>query len=188
MNAQHDLLAQSVQLLRRGIATGAGLFVLFAFASARAQSDATQSTSLTPDEVIELQASAIRDAENGEFSNPANCQGCHPVQFQEWQGSVMHYAGVSPTFNAFELAINRLTNGSTRPDGANANFCSECHSPTAIFAGEVPDYQPDPDNASFLVDSFSPVSREALSCDFCHTVTGLDYEMDVRGVATERVI
>ena len=44
------------------------------------------------------------------FESPAECQDCHPVQFEEWEGSAMHAAS-GTTFAAFELAMNRITNG-----------------------------------------------------------------------------
>ncbi|MCH8829223.1 MAG: hypothetical protein IID45_06555, partial [Planctomycetes bacterium] len=105
------------------------------------------------------------------FDTPQTCGACHPTHFKEWQGSIMHYAAESPVFNAFELIINKLTQGEFAANGAEPNFCIGCHSPTGVFNNELPDFV---DEASALPsrDSLSPVSREGLSCDFCHTVTG----------------
>ena len=45
------------------------------------------------------------------FEDPTTCGACHPTHFKEWQGSIMHYAAVSPVFNAFELTVRKLTDG-----------------------------------------------------------------------------
>lgn len=107
------------------------------------------------------------------FDDPQNCAACHPKHFKEWQGSIMHYAAESPVFNAFELIIRKITDGAFAPNGSEPNFCIQCHSPTAVFNGELPDFV-DRQTALPARDSLSDVSRNGLSCDFCHTVTGPD--------------
>lgn len=107
------------------------------------------------------------------FDDPQTCGACHPKHLEEWRGSVMHYAAVSPVFNAFELTIQKLTDGAVAPNGEQPNFCIECHSPTGVFNGELPDFVDD-SSARPARDSLSDVSLEGLSCDFCHTVTGPD--------------
>jgi hypothetical protein len=107
------------------------------------------------------------------FEDPANCSVCHPKHFTEWQGSIMHYAAVSPVFNAFELTMQKLTEGGFAPNGVNPNFCIECHSPTGVFNDELPDFTSVADQRPAR-DSLTPISQQGLSCDFCHTVTGPD--------------
>ena len=71
----------------------------------------------------------------------ASCAPCHPLQFQEWQGSIMHYAAASPVFNAFELTMRELSNGAIAANGAQPNFCSRCHTPIGEHQGELPSDQ-----------------------------------------------
>jgi len=108
------------------------------------------------------------------FTDPASCQSCHPLQYREWEGSVMHYGAASPVFNAFELTINKLSVGAVADNGVNANFCIECHSPPAPIQGET---QPFFDAASARpsFESLSEVSKQGVSCDVCHSATAPDY-------------
>lgn len=97
---------------------------------------------------------------------------------REWRGSVMHYAAASPVFNAFELTVQKLTEGRFAPDGSSPNFCSGCHSPTGVYNAELSNFA---DGATPLVDDLSETALDGLSCDFCHTVTGPDLEGSVLG-------
>ncbi len=115
-----------------------------------------------------------------DFEAPQTCGSCHPKQYQEWQGSIMHYAAVSPVFNAFELTIQKITAGSVAPNGEDPNFCIQCHSPTGVFNDELPDFK-DSEQATAARDNLSPVSLEGLSCDFCHTVTGPNLDKSLLG-------
>jgi hypothetical protein len=103
------------------------------------------------------------------FSDPLRCGACHPDHLREWRGSVMHYAAVSPVFNALELTLRELSGGLVASDGAEPNFCSKCHSPPAHLNGELP-----PTGGPAARDTMSAVSLEGLSCDFCHSVQGPD--------------
>lgn len=114
------------------------------------------------------------------FNDPTMCGTCHPRHFKEWQGSIMHYAAISPVFNAFELTMQKLTEGAFAADGETENFCIGCHAPTAVFNDELPDF-PGVASAAPARDSLSPVSQEGLSCDFCHTVTGPDLNKSLLG-------
>jgi len=67
-----------------------------------------------------------------QFSMPNQCGACHPTQFREWQGSVMHYAAVSPVFRAFELTMRKLSTGLFAANGDAPNFASVATRPPAI--------------------------------------------------------
>ncbi|MBK6686159.1 MAG: hypothetical protein IPG45_16920 [Deltaproteobacteria bacterium] len=110
----------------------------------------------------------------------ATCAPCHPLQFQEWQGSIMHYAAVSPVFNAFELTMRELSNGTIAADGAQPNFCSRCHTPIGEYQGELPFEQDGVARAPALA-GLSNVAAEGITCDFCHTVTGPDLTGSLEG-------
>lgn len=108
------------------------------------------------------------------FGQPRDCQTCHPVHFREWQGSIMHYGAMSPVFNALELTLEQLSEGAFAADSDNPNFCVGCHSPTAAYNEELP-----PFSANLSVparDHLSELSREGLSCDFCHSVSEPDLD------------
>ncbi|MFQ5461941.1 MAG: multiheme c-type cytochrome [Phycisphaerae bacterium] len=115
-----------------------------------------------------------------QFDEPATCGSCHPTHYAEWQGSIMHYAAMSPVFNAFELTIRKITDGLVAPNGAAPNLCVGCHSPTGVFENELPDYI-DAERALPVRNYLTRVSREGISCDFCHSVTGPDLSKSLLG-------
>ena len=55
----------------------------------------------------------------------SSCVDCHPQHVEEWEGSAMHAAS-SPTFAAFEMLMNRASNGAFAHGSGtpNENFCS----------------------------------------------------------------
>ncbi len=92
----------------------------------------------------------------------------------------MHYAAMSPVFNAFELTIRKINDGLVAPNGAAPNLCVGCHSPTGVFENELPDFV-DAASAVPVRDRLTAVNREGISCDFCHSVTGPDLEKSLLG-------
>jgi len=113
------------------------------------------------------------------FTSPARCAGCHPRQYQEWHGSMMAYAAVSPTMNALEAAGNRLTDGAFAADGDSPLFCQRCHAPVSVALGEFPgfaDSHGEPSRA-FMGE----IGSRGLSCDFCHQVAHADLEGSLLG-------
>ncbi len=124
------------------------------------------------------------------FESPASCQDCHPVQYEEWQGSAMHAAS-SPTFAAFELAMNRITNGAFAHGSGtpNENFCSGCHIPNAVLGDELAPF----DTVENLTPSIEQANVESLvgvNCHFCHSVTDLDTTHSIAGdgLGTSKVL
>ncbi len=92
----------------------------------------------------------------------------------------MHYGAESPVFNAFELTVRKLTEGAVAPNGANANFCSDCHAPASRSGSELPDYT-SAAAARPVRQDLSEVSRDGVSCDVCHTVKGPNLEASLLG-------
>ncbi len=107
-----------------------------------------------------------------DFAHPDACGTCHVRQYREWQGSMMRYGAISPTFNAFESTVAELTNGHFAAGGQADNFCNECHTPIGVYLDEIDDFQP---GAPPMRDFLGPVASEGVSCDFCHSVTGPDH-------------
>lgn len=83
------------------------------------------------------------------------------------------YAAQSPTFNAFELAVEQQTDGFFAPNGDSPNFCNGCHSPLGVENDELPDYV-NPQDARPMAESLSVVGHEGITCDSCHSVHGPD--------------
>lgn len=115
-----------------------------------------------------------------ELASAEVCAGCHPLQAAEWRGSIMHYAAVSPVFNAFELAAREMSNGLIAPNGAQPNFCVKCHSPIGDYLGELSDFSPN-EVPGPAVAQLSDLAQEGITCDFCHTVTGPNLEESIEG-------
>lgn len=92
-------------------------------------------------------------AENFEPSD--NC-GCHSAFLESWRKS-MHAKALEDPIYQHEL---ELANKAT--DGALGPFCEGCHAPVAVMAGMV---GADP-------AQMPPQASDAVSCDFCHQVTG----------------
>src|SRR3569832_358018 len=51
----------------------------------------------------------------------ANCQTCHPGQYQQWSGSMHAYATDDPVFLAMNARAQRESNN------ALGTFCVKCH-------------------------------------------------------------
>ena len=64
------------------------------------------------------------------------CAQCHTRQAQEFAGSTMRYAMISPVFNALELALNQVGDGVFAHGGSQAIFCSECHGASVLQANQ----------------------------------------------------
>lgn len=89
------------------------------------------------------------------YPSAITCAKCHPKVYEEWRGSAHAYAGISPMFNKFEMAIAQLSSGTV------GTFCLRCHAPVAMHLGR-------PREAS-LID-YEHVLREGVTCVACHRV------------------
>jgi len=125
-------------------------------------------------------------AESIEVPSATSCKDCHTQHYQEWQGSAMHGAS-SPTFSAFEMLMNRASNGSFAHGSgtANENFCSACHIPSSVLQEELPSIE----EAGGIPNSLAYASEDALdgvSCMICHGVVDLDHSKTIeeQGVGT----
>lgn len=115
-----------------------------------------------------------RQAAGEDFASPEVCGSCHPRQYAEWKSSSHAYAAVSPTFNTFEMVVQRATNGAFADNGRQPNFCNKCHTPIGDALGEFSDYAGDVAVAP-MQDGLSAVSRRGVSCETCHRVMSLDH-------------
>ncbi|MHC4597705.1 MAG: multiheme c-type cytochrome [Planctomycetota bacterium] len=88
------------------------------------------------------------DSKEG-YESSRNCRICHPTQYATWSNS-MHAK------TAVESAFSGLIPGTPKK---TLESCMGCHAPTFLVTG---------DN-----DFKDEITREGITCDFCHTVTGV---------------
>ncbi|MBX3420248.1 MAG: cytochrome C [Pirellulaceae bacterium] len=89
------------------------------------------------------------------YPSALTCAKCHPRVYEEWRTSAHAYAGISPMFHKFEMALTQLSTGTL------GTFCMRCHAPVAMhvcFPRE-----------SSVVD-YEHVLREGVTCVVCHRV------------------
>lgn len=97
--------------------------------------------------------------EPGSFEDPQVCAGCHQDIHQQWASSMHAYAWDSVWFREDYEQAHRET------DGATDMLCGPCHAPIAAKTGQLP-----PHDGS----EFDSTAEKGISCDFCHTVSGLE--------------
>ena len=100
-----------------------------------------------------------------DFNSAEDCQGCHTSHYEEWSSSMHSYTAHSPLFFSYkQQTVNN------HPDVGD-NFCIQCHNPIAYLTStDLSEYQTVED---FQSSNLPPVIKEGISCDVCHTVTGI---------------
>ena len=94
-----------------------------------------------------------------ELMDPESCKTCHPVHFEQWQGSMHAYAADDPVF----LAMNRR--GQEETNGELGDFCVQCHAPMAVRTGATTD--------GLDLDQV-PQHLKGVTCYACHAVTAVE--------------
>jgi hypothetical protein len=87
-----------------------------------------------------------------------NCGRCHDAIFKSWSESPHSRSASSP---AYQETLRRTEEAATDKAGAR-RACVWCHSSTTLLTGDLGLQQ--------------PISREGITCDFCHTVSDVDLE------------
>jgi hypothetical protein len=95
----------------------------------------------------------------GSFEDPGKCLACHYDIYEQWSKSMHAYAWQNKWYQDDYQLAHRET------DGATDVFCGACHAPIAARTGQLP-----PHDGS----RFDETSKRGISCDFCHTVTGIE--------------
>ena len=94
----------------------------------------------------------------GTYAAAANCGTCHDVIYKAWADSPHARSATSP---AYVEALRRVIEPA--PDAkAPREACVWCHAPTTLTTGDL-ELQPG-------------ISREGITCDFCHTVSDVDLD------------
>ena len=96
--------------------------------------------------------------EPGSFEDPKVCSTCHRDIYNEWSKSMHANAWTDKWYRPDYLLAHQQT------DGATDLLCGACHAPIAARTGLLP-----PADGS----KFDDASRRGISCDFCHTVSGV---------------
>jgi hypothetical protein len=103
--------------------------------------------------------------EPGAFENPDRCAGCHREIYDAWAKSKHRFAWEDPFYQPDYLKASKETEGFTDI------FCGECHSPVSVRTGQLPP----PDGKLF-----DEISKQGVSCDYCHTVKEIIEPVNVR--------
>lgn len=96
--------------------------------------------------------------EPGSFEDPKTCSTCHRDIYNEWSKSMHANAWENKWYQPDYILAHQQT------DGATDVLCGACHAPIAARTGLLP-----PADGS----QFDATSRRGISCDFCHTVSGV---------------
>ena len=109
--------------------------------------------------VSETKAEKPQLFEPGDFENPERCANCHRQIYDDWSKSMHAYAWEDKWYRPDYILAHQQT------DGATDTLCGACHAPIAARTGLLP-----PADGS----KFDATSRRGISCDFCHTVSGVE--------------
>jgi hypothetical protein len=94
------------------------------------------------------------------YSSAEDCATCHASIHDYWSGSPHALSASSP---AYLEALRQVVDASE--EGAAARkACVWCHAPTTLVTGDL--------------ELKMPISREGITCDFCHTVKDVDLDKE----------
>lgn len=92
------------------------------------------------------------------FTAPSifTCAGCHPKQYEDWQGSMHSQAFRDPIYlGELNLAVKAVGKGITKQ-------CEGCHTAAAVVQGET--------EGEFDFKKLSDLAKAGVSCDVCHSI------------------
>ena len=93
---------------------------------------------------------------DGPFASAKACSPCHTTIHGYWSESAHSRSATSP---AFLESLRAAVDGAADKEAVRSD-CVSCHAPTALVTG---DYRLE-----------QTVTREGVTCDFCHTVSDID--------------
>jgi nitrate/TMAO reductase-like tetraheme cytochrome c subunit len=103
---------------------------------------------------VPLLAGSGEDLQTGEFNSSEICGECHEEIYKMWKRSMHSSALSDPIFEASFLKAYWETRGEAQ------QVCLRCHAPIAAATGDL--------------NLHNPVSREGVTCDYCHSVVSVD--------------
>ncbi len=92
------------------------------------------------------------------FETPSifTCAGCHPQQYEDWQGSMHAQAFRDPIYLG-ELALGVKAVGKEI-----TKQCEGCHTAAAVVSGQMPE--------EFDFKKLNDLTKAGVSCDVCHSI------------------
>jgi hypothetical protein len=109
-----------------------------------------------PAQYAERKMTPIADAKEEGFTDPKLCGGCHSKQYDQWVGSMHHYAQATYPMELVNDFLLKETGKTIGP------FCIQCHTPIGTINGE-PYGLPNKER--------TPLSMSGVSCDVCHSMS-----------------
>jgi len=94
------------------------------------------------------------------YAIAADCGTCHQAIYRYWSDSPHARAATGPVYLA---ALEAVVGGATDKAAARRQ-CVWCHAPTALTTGDW--------------ELQAPISRDGITCDFCHTVESVVLDKD----------
>jgi hypothetical protein len=101
-------------------------------------------------------AAASAAAAGNPYASSKSCAECHKDIHGYWSESAHARSASAPSFLA---SLEQALKGPAEPDAVRRG-CTACHAPTALLSGDH--------------SLAEPLTREGVSCDFCHTVADVD--------------
>jgi len=92
------------------------------------------------------------------YTPSAVCGKCHVQIYERWKKSLHAHAFDEPIFDTAYTLAYRKTAGKAR------KICLPCHAPTVRSTADM--------------EAKLPLTREGVTCDFCHTVKGVDLQLE----------
>ncbi len=99
-----------------------------------------------------------------EYLGSKRCRACHPGQFAQWQPSLHALAHFEPVYDHYFIKASIESNQGLE------TFCARCHTPIAVFNGNIPFPKTINDPGDTHV---SPAENDGVQCDFCHLISGV---------------
>jgi hypothetical protein len=100
------------------------------------------------------------DKSKAEFTEPEVCAGCHPQQYDEWNGSVHALALQDPIYQG------ELNKGFKAVGHEITRQCEGCHSPAGMVTGEI---------KGPGLKGLGRMALAGVSCDICHSISGVTH-------------
>ncbi|WP_417912904.1 multiheme c-type cytochrome [Candidatus Electronema sp. TJ] len=87
------------------------------------------------------------------------CAGCHPQQYEDWQGSMHAQAFRDPIY------LGELMLGVKAVGREITKQCEGCHTAAAVVSGKMPG-----EKEEFDFSKLADLAKAGVSCDVCHSI------------------
>ncbi len=113
------------------------------------------------------------------FISAETCGGCHTGHEKQWTMSLHAMAHTEPVYDRYFIKASNDSNGELQV------FCAKCHTPIAVYNGNIP-FKHKLNSPSDT--NVSAIESDGVQCDFCHIIKGYtalnnsNYVMDLSDV------